>query len=134
MAAVNVGAFLEYSWPQGILRCTGALGQVGRTPATATAARSKVKLARKAQVDDQKEVDGDDRRWNSDVEAHSPCQKSLHNSGLSRAFRHSGIPGTHRPPLRWPKNSLLPCWLTLSGPPGVMPSQKSVFTEWSRST
>ena len=66
MAAVNVGALLEYGWPQGILRCTGTLGQVGRTPATTTAAMSK------AQVDDRMEVNGDDRRWSSDVEGRSP--------------------------------------------------------------
>jgi hypothetical protein len=69
MAAVNIGALLEYGRSQGVLRRTGALGQVDRTPAAAIAAASKVKLARKAQADDRMEVDGDERRRSSDVEA-----------------------------------------------------------------
>ena len=69
MAAVNVGALLEYGRPQGVLRRSGALGQVDRNPAAAMAAASKVKLARKAQADDRMEVDGDERRRSSDLEA-----------------------------------------------------------------
>ena len=68
MATVNVGALLEYGRPQGVLRRSGALGQVDRIPA-AMAAASKVKLARKAQADDRMEVDGDERRQSSDLEA-----------------------------------------------------------------
>ena len=72
MATVNIAALLKYGRPQGVLRCTGALRQVDRMPAAAFVAESKVKLARKAQADDRMEVDGNDRRWSSDVEARSP--------------------------------------------------------------
>jgi len=72
MAAVNIGALLEYGRPQGVLRRTGALGQVDRTPAAAIAAASKVKLARKAQAGDRMEVDGDERRRSSDVRLSTP--------------------------------------------------------------
>jgi hypothetical protein len=68
MAAVNIGALLEYGRQQGVLRRTGALGQMDRNPA-AIAAATKVKLARKAQADDRMEVDGDERRRSSDIEA-----------------------------------------------------------------
>ena len=68
MATVNVGALLEYGRPQGVLRRSGALGPVDRNLA-AMAAASKVKLARKAQADDRMEVDGDERRQSSDLEA-----------------------------------------------------------------
>jgi hypothetical protein len=68
MATVNVGALLEYGRPQGVLRRSGALGQVDRNPA-AMAAASKVKLARKAQADDHMEVDGDERKQSSELEA-----------------------------------------------------------------
>jgi protein SMG6 len=70
MAAVNIGALLEYGRPQGFLRRSGALGQ-DRNPA-ALAAATKVKLARKAQADDRMEVDGDDRRRSSDVDPSNP--------------------------------------------------------------
>ena len=65
MATVNIGVLLKYGQPQGVLRCTGTLGQVDRM----SAAMSKVKLARKAQVDDWMEVDGDECRWSSNIEA-----------------------------------------------------------------
>src|SRR6266404_1120701 len=70
MAAVNIGALIEYGRPQGFLRRSGALGQ-DRNPA-AIAAASKVKLARKAQADDRMEVDGDERRRASDADASNP--------------------------------------------------------------
>ncbi|KAI9433991.1 hypothetical protein H4582DRAFT_1983834 [Lactarius indigo] len=56
MAAVNIGALLEYGRPQGFLRRSGVLGQ-DRNPA-AIAAATKVKLAKKAQADERMEVDG----------------------------------------------------------------------------
>ncbi|KAI9455599.1 hypothetical protein BJY52DRAFT_638264 [Lactarius psammicola] len=59
MAAVNIGALLEYGRPQGFLRRSGVLGH-DRNPA-AIAAATKVKLARKAQADERMEVDGDER-------------------------------------------------------------------------
>jgi protein SMG6 len=68
MAAVNIGALLEYGRSQGVLRRTGVLGQGDRNPA-AIAVASKMKLARKAQADDRMEVDGDERRRSSDLEA-----------------------------------------------------------------
>ena len=70
MAVVNIGALLEFGRPQGFLRRSGALGQ-DRNPAAIIAA-SKVKLARKAQADERMEVDGDDRRRSSDVDASNP--------------------------------------------------------------
>src|SRR5216683_5218252 len=70
MTVVNVGALLKYSRPQGVvLRCTGALRQVDRTPAAAITATSKVKLARKAQAGDWMEINGDECRQSSNVEA-----------------------------------------------------------------
>jgi hypothetical protein len=68
MAAVNIGVLLEYGRPQGVLRRFSALGQVDRNPA-AIAAASKVNLAKKAQADDRMDVDGDERKRNSDAEA-----------------------------------------------------------------
>ena len=70
MAAVNIGALLEYGRPQGFLRRSGGLGQE-RNPA-AIAAATKVKLAKKAQADDRMEVDGDERRRSSDVDPSNP--------------------------------------------------------------
>ena len=81
IAAANIGALLEYGRPQGALRRAGALVQVDRTSATATAATSKVKLARKAQADDWMEVDGDERRRSSDVEAlHAQSPSAIQDS------------------------------------------------------
>ena len=68
IAAVNIGALSEYGRQQGVLRCIGALGQMDCNPATIVAA-TKVKLARKAQADDRMEVNCDERRQSSDVEA-----------------------------------------------------------------
>ncbi len=68
MAAINIGALLEYGRPQGVLRRAGVLGQPDRNPAAA-AMVTKVKLSRKAQVDERMEVDGDERRRSSDMEA-----------------------------------------------------------------
>ncbi|KAH9028113.1 hypothetical protein EDB85DRAFT_2074672 [Lactarius pseudohatsudake] len=70
MAAVNIGALLEYGRPQGFLRRSGVLGQ-DRNPA-AIAAATKVKLAKKAQADERMEVDGEERRRSSDVDASNP--------------------------------------------------------------
>ena len=67
MAAVNIGALL-YGRQQGVLQRTGALGQMDRNTA-AIAVVTRVKLARKAQADDRTEVDGDERRRSSDIEA-----------------------------------------------------------------
>lgn len=90
MAAVNIGALLEYGRPQGVLRRAGALGQ----NTAAIAAASKVKLAKKAQTDERMEVDGDERRRSSDVEA-------LHAQGHS-ATQASPVPsdaaGSLEPP------------------------------------
>ncbi len=66
MAAINIGALLEYGRPQGVLRRAGVLGQPDRNP-TASTAGTKVKLARKAQADDKMEVDGDERSRSSDM-------------------------------------------------------------------
>ena len=76
MATVNVGVLLKYGQPQGVLQHTGTLIQVDCTSAATTTAVSKVKLARKAQSDDQMEVDHNEYRWSSDVEA-------LHTKSLS---------------------------------------------------
>ena len=70
MAAVNIGALLEYGRPQGFLRCPGRLSQ-DRNPAALTAA-TNVKLARKVQADDCMEVDGDERRRRSHVDPSNP--------------------------------------------------------------
>jgi len=70
MAAVNIGALLEFGRPQGFLRRSGALGQ-DRNPA-AIAAATKVKLAKKAQADERMEIDGEERRRSSDVDASNP--------------------------------------------------------------
>ncbi|KAH9171504.1 hypothetical protein EDB89DRAFT_1108247 [Lactarius sanguifluus] len=70
MAAVNIGALLEYGRPQGFLRRSGVFGQ-DRNPA-AIAAATKVKLAKKAQADERMEVDGEERRRSSDVDASNP--------------------------------------------------------------
>jgi hypothetical protein len=69
MAAINIGALLEYGKAQGVLRRAGVMGPLN--PAAA-AAVTKVKLARKAQTDERMEVDGDERRRSSDVEALRP--------------------------------------------------------------
>ena len=69
-ATVNIGALLEYGRPQGVLRRFSALGQVDRS--ATMAATSKVKLARKAQVDDRMKVDGDERRQSRILEAVRP--------------------------------------------------------------
>ncbi|KAI9463378.1 hypothetical protein F5148DRAFT_1313175 [Russula earlei] len=68
MAAINIAALLEYGRPQGILRRTGALGPLDRNAAAVVAA-SKVKLARKTQTDERMEVDVEERRRSSDLEA-----------------------------------------------------------------
>ena len=70
MAAVNIGALLEYGRPQGFLRRSCGLGQ-DRNPA-AIAVANKMKLVRKAQADDRMEVDGDERRRSSDVDPSNP--------------------------------------------------------------
>ena len=67
MAAINIGALLEYGRAQGVLRRAGVV-QVDRNPA-AVAAVTKVKLARKSQTDERMEVDGDDRRRSIDMES-----------------------------------------------------------------
>ena len=83
IATVNIGVLLEYSWPQGVLRCTGALVQVGHMSAATTTAVSKVKLARKAQVDDQMEVNSDKCGWSSDIEAlHTQCPSAIQVSPM----------------------------------------------------
>jgi hypothetical protein len=74
MAAINIGALLEYGQPQGILRRAGVMGVMGpldRPPAVG-AAVTKIKLARKAQTDERTDVDGDERRRSSDTEALHP--------------------------------------------------------------
>ena len=60
MAVVDIGALLEYSRQQGVLRRTDGLGQLDRNPAA---------IARKAQADDRMVVDGGKRRRSSDMEA-----------------------------------------------------------------
>jgi hypothetical protein len=67
MAAVNIGALLEYGRSQGVLRRAGVFGQLDRNAAAATV--TKVKLARKSQTDERMEVDSDERRRSSDMEA-----------------------------------------------------------------
>jgi hypothetical protein len=69
MAAINIGALLEYGRPQGVLRRAGVMGPLDRTPAVVAAA---TKLARKAQTGEQMEVDGDERGRSSDMEALHP--------------------------------------------------------------
>jgi len=76
MAAVNIGALLEYGWTQGVLQCTSTLSQIDHNPATIAAA-TKVKLARKVQVDDQMEVDSNERRQSGDIEAVHPQSPSV---------------------------------------------------------
>src|SRR5712692_5132518 len=66
MAAINIGALLEYGRPQGVLRRAGVLGQPDRNP-TASTAGTKVKFARKAQADDKMEVDSDERSRSGDM-------------------------------------------------------------------
>ena len=66
VAAVNIGMLFKYDWPQGVLQCSGTLGQIN--PA-AIPAVTKVKLAREAQMDNQMKVNGDKHRWSSDIEA-----------------------------------------------------------------
>ena len=65
MAAVNIGALLEYGRLQGFLLRFSGLSQ-GGNPAAIVAA-TNVKLARKAQADDRMEVDGDERRRSSHI-------------------------------------------------------------------
>jgi len=62
MAAINIGALLEYGLPQGVLRCADVLN---RNPVAAAAA-TKV---RKAHTDEKMEVDDDEPRQSSDMEA-----------------------------------------------------------------
>jgi protein SMG6 len=71
MAVINIGALLEYGRPQGVLRRTGVLGPQDRTPIVVPAA-GKVKLARKPQADERMDVDGDEHKRSSDVEAPNP--------------------------------------------------------------
>jgi protein SMG6 len=66
MAAINIGALLEYGRPQGVLRRGDVLGKLDRNPA---AGATKVKVARKAHTDEKMEVDGDERRRSSDMDA-----------------------------------------------------------------
>ena len=68
MAAVNIGALLEYGRSQGVLRRTGVLGTQERGLAAIPVA-SKVKLARKSQTDERMDVDADERRRSNDVDA-----------------------------------------------------------------
>ena len=68
IAVVNIGALLEYGRPQGVLQRTGTLGQMDCNPA-AIAATTKAKLARRAQADNQMEVDGNEHRQSSDMAA-----------------------------------------------------------------
>jgi protein SMG6 len=68
MAAINIGALIEYGRPQGVLRRADVLGQLDRNPGAAAAA-TKVKLARKVHTEEKMEVDGDERRRSSDMEA-----------------------------------------------------------------
>jgi protein SMG6 len=67
MAAINIGALLEYGRPQGVLRRADVIGQPDRNPAGPLT--SKVKLARKTHTDEKMDVDGDERRRSSDMEA-----------------------------------------------------------------
>jgi hypothetical protein len=80
MAAINIGALLEYGRAQGVLRRAG-VGQLDRNP-VGPAAATKVKLARKFQTDERMEVDGDERRRSVDMEA----------QGLSTAQASSVLP------------------------------------------
>jgi hypothetical protein len=84
MAAVNIGALLEYGRPQGVLRRADVLGD--RNPAAAAAA-TKVKLARKAQTDEKMEVDGDERRRSSDMEAQGPSADATASQEAPFAFK-----------------------------------------------
>jgi protein SMG6 len=68
MAAVNIGALLEYGRPHGFLRRTGVLSSQGRDSMVVPAA-SKVKIARKSQADERMDVDADERRRSSDMES-----------------------------------------------------------------
>ena len=80
MAAINIGALLEYGRPQGVLRRAGVVGQLDRNPAVAVA---KVKLARKTQTDERMEVDGDERRRSSDMEAvNAQSPSTVHASSV----------------------------------------------------
>ena len=72
MAAINIGALLEYGRPQGVLRRADVLGPLDRNPAMAT---TKVKLARKAHMDEKMEVDGDERRRSTDIEDATTSQE-----------------------------------------------------------
>jgi protein SMG6 len=60
MAAINIGALLEYGRAQGVLRRAG-VGQLDRIP-VAAALVTKAKLARKTQTDERMEVNGDESR------------------------------------------------------------------------
>ena len=71
MAVINIGALLEYGRPQGVLRRTGVLGPQDRTPIVVPA-MSKVKLAKKPQADERMDVDVDEHKRCSDVEAPNP--------------------------------------------------------------
>ena len=53
MAAINIGALIEYGQPQGVLPRADVLSQLGRNPGAAAAA-TKAKLARKAHTDEEK--------------------------------------------------------------------------------
>ena len=85
MAAINIGAHLEYGWPQGVLWRADVLGY--RNPAAAAAVATKVKLARMAQMDEKMEVDGDERRRSSDMEAQGPSADATVSQEPPFAFK-----------------------------------------------
>jgi hypothetical protein len=91
---------LEYGRPQGVLRRADVLGKPDHNPAGPLT--SKVKLARKAHTDEKMEVDGNEHRPSSDVEA----------------LDAQGPPADARNPRDLPLRLRLQysqCWHTLSG-------------------
>ena len=124
IAAVNIGVLLEYSRQQGVLRRTGALGQMDRHPA-AIAAMTKVKLARKAQADNWMEVNRDECRRSSDVEAiHVQSPSFIQLSPILPDVAASLDPS---PAFKMPQELPSQCWLMLSGPPATAQIHISQF-------
>jgi protein SMG6 len=83
MAAINIGALLEYGRPQDVLRCADVLGQLDRNPAAA-ATVTKVKLTRRTHTDEKMDVDGDERRRSGDMEglnARGPSADATESQG-----------------------------------------------------
>ena len=86
MAAINIGALLEYGRPQGVLRRADVLGgQLDRNPAAAAAATKK--LARKVHTDEKMEVDGDERRRSSEMEVQGASTDASASQEPPFAFR-----------------------------------------------